>query len=62
MHIDVQGKYITNFIGEDNTFVVLTDNGIYYRSKFSPSNGGECPIHQKKEYLFLEKNNDDFLF
>ena len=62
MHTDTQGKYIVNFVGEDNTFVVLTDNGIYYRSKFSPSIGGECPINQKKEYLFLEKNDDDFFF
>lgn len=62
MHIDAQGKYIVNFIGEENTFVILTESGFYYRSKFSPSTGGECLVYQKKKYLFLEKNDDEFYF
>ena len=62
LHIDSKGKSISNFVGEDNTFVVLVDNGYYYRSNFTPSTSGECSILQKKEFLFLESNEDDFLF
>ena len=62
LHIDSKGKSISHFVGEDNTFVVLVDNGYYYRSSFTPSTSGECSVLQKKEFLFLESNEDDFLF
>lgn len=60
-HIDSKGKNLSNFVGEDNTFVVITSNGMYYRGNFLPSKGGECEILQKKDYLDRNED-DDFLF
>ena len=57
-HIDFKGKNIVSFCPESNNFVVLTENGMYYRSCFSPSNGGECGTVQKKDYLYLEIDDD----
>lgn len=59
-HIDYKGKNIVSFCSEINNFVVLTENGMYYRSCFSPSTGGECGTIQKKEYLNLESDDDIF--
>ena len=58
-HIDFKGKNISSFINEDNTFVVVTYSGMYYRANFVPSKGGECGTIQKKDYL--EIYDDDFL-
>ena len=52
LHIDSKGKSISHFVGEDNTFVVLVDNGYYYRSSFTPSTSGECSVLQKKIFIF----------
>ena len=60
-HIDCKGKNISTFVGEENDFVVITYNGMYYRSNFINSKGGECKTLQKKEFLGINYN-DDFLF
>ena len=59
-HIDIKGKYLVNFTDE-NSFVIITDNGMYYRCIFYPSKGGECKTLQKNDFLFIELNEDDFL-
>ena len=61
-HIESKGKYITNFVGDNNIFVILTNDGLYYRVKYNPSTGEECKILQQEKYLFIEAKDDDFLF
>lgn len=60
-HIDYKGKNIASFCPGINNFVVLTENGMYYRASFSISTGGECGTIQKKDYLYLEIDDDEFL-
>ena len=61
-HIESKGKYITNFVGDNNIFIILTNEGLYYRVQFKPTPGEECKILQKDQYLFIEAKDDDFLF
>ena len=59
-HIEVKSKYLVNFVDE-NSFVIITEDGIYYRCKFNPSTGGECTTLQQKNFPFMDLNDDDFL-
>jgi WD40 repeat protein len=61
-HIDAKCKHIVNFINykDNNLFVVLTENGIYYRASFDLFKGGECTIKQKKDYFNTDSDDFDF--
>lgn len=61
-HIDFKGKNIANFVNNNNNFVVLTDNGTYFRSSFDISSGGECETLQKRNYFYLETDDNDFYY
>ena len=60
-HTDCATINIANFTNKDNNIIVLTDDGMYYRAKFN-NKGGECEKLQEKNFLEMEKRDDDFYY
>ena len=60
-HIDCATINIANFVDKDNNIIVLCEDGMYYRAKFNYK-GGECEKLQEKNFLEMEKRDDDFYY
>ena len=60
-HTDCATINIANFTNKDNNIIVLTDDGMYYRARFN-NKGGECEKLQEKNFLEMEKRDDDFYY
>ena len=60
-HIDCKNNNVANFVNKDNTIIVLTEDGMYYRAKFDLK-GGECKTLQEKNFLEIENKDDDFYY
>ena len=50
----VQEEYSFVGLGNDNTFVVITKNGKYYKGAYDPKKGGDCCKIDEKN-IFLDK-------
>ena len=60
-HIDCKRNNIANFYGDDNSIIVLTEEGMYYRASLNVK-GGECTTLQSKSFLEMDNKDDDFYY
>jgi len=49
-------KTIVAFGGDENTILVVSADGVFYKATFDPNNGGDCS-KQKEERLTFETNS-----